>query len=480
MTSRITLNVWVSDLTFPGYMDRWMKLAAAFEQAHPGYEVAIRGLGFFTGPQEIAEAIAEGNGPAIAEYYFYMAPVARDTLTPDGRPQYTSIERAIGGRTEILGEPVVIDDIIHGMREYYTYGGDLTSMPSIGTTSLLYANTKLLEAAGVTEMPATWDEVEAACAAVAGLRGGPRHAITWSNHGMFFQQAIAAQGGLLCDNDNGRAGRATAVDLASREMLAWATWWRDLHRAGHYVYTGKIPDWEGNFRLFAQQEVALRISSSNDVNYMAQAAKAGGFGVAASRFPYNGRVPYAGNTIAGTSLWLAGGLDEATQDGALAFLQFAHNPRNAAQRHKETSFLPVTQASCDLLAAEGWFGEHPYHKAACDQLGQYPAQDAPGAVPGATAGAAQGPPPSRGALFGDFAGNQDVMTRAMGDVLTSGADPAQRFAEATIEAQALLDDYDAGCAGTGPRSRSSLRVEFFKDVEAYSGADLENVVKLES
>ncbi len=474
MTSRITLNVWVSDLTFPGYMDRWMKLAAAFEKAHPDYHVEIKGLGFFTGPAEIAEAVAAGHGPAVAEYYFYMAPVARDTLAPDGRPQYTSIERAIGGRTEILGEPVVIDDVISGMREYYTYGGDLTSMPSIGTTSLLYANTALLEAAGVQEMPGTWDEVEAACELVAGQRGGPAHAITWSNHGMFFQQAIAAQGGLLCDNDNGRSGRAAAVDLASEQVLAWASWWRRLHRAGHYAYTGKIPDWEGNFRLFAEQQVALRISSSNDVNYMAQAANAGGFGVVASRFPYNGRVPYAGNTIAGTSLWLAGGLDEATQDGALAFLQFAHNPRNAADRHKETSFLPVTQASYDLLAAEGWFAQHPYHKAACDQLSQYPGQDAPGAE------GTHGPPPSRGALFGDFAGNQDVMTRAMGEVLTAGADPAARFAEATIEAQLLLDDYYADCAGTGPRSLSSLRVEYFKDVESYSGADLENVVQLKS
>jgi sn-glycerol 3-phosphate transport system substrate-binding protein len=470
MSTRTTLEVWVSDLTFPGYMDRWMKLGAAFEDAHADYEVRIRGLGFFTGPQEIAEAVAAGRPPAIAEYYFYMAPVARDTLTPDGGPQYTSVEKAIGGRSEVLGEPVVIDDVIPAMRDYYTYRGDLTSMPSIGTTSLIYANTALLEAAGIGQMPETWDELEAACEAVAGLRGGPRHAVTWANHGMFFQQAIASQGGLLCDNDNGRAGRATTVDLASPQMLAWATWWQRLHRNGHYRYTGKIPDWEGNFRIFADGEAALRISSSNDVNYMAQAAKAGGFGVRAGRFPYNSQVPYAGNTIAGTSLWLSGGLDEATRDGALAFLQFVHNPRNAADRHRATSFLPVTQASYDLLKEEGWFREHPYHQAACDQLSRYPGEDR----------RASGAPPVRGALFGDFAGNQDVMTRAMGDVLARGADPATRFAEATAEAQALLANYDADCAGTGPHSPESLRVEYFRGVEAYSGADLENVVQLNS
>lgn len=461
MSTRTTLNVWVSDLTFPGYMDRWMKLGAAFEEAHPGCEVKIKGIGFFTGPTELAETIADGHPPAIAEYYFYMAPVARDTLAPDGTPQYTSLEQAIADRSEILGEPVVIDDIHPAMRDYYTYQGNLTSMPSICTTSLIYGNTALLEAAGITRMPQTWDEVEAACVTLSGRSGLP-NAITWANHGMWYQQAIASQGGLLCDKDNGRSGRPTTVHLASGQMLAWVNWWRDLHRNGHFKYTGKIPDWEGTFRLFAEQQVALRISSSNDVNYMAQAAKAGGFGVEAGRFPYNSRVAYGGNTIAGTSLWLSAGLDEATCDHALAFLMFAHNPRNAAERHKATSFLPVTQASYDLLAEEGWFDKHPYHKGAYDQLSDYPAGQGNG-----------GTPPCRGALFGDFAGNQDVMTRAMGDVLLEGVDPDARFRAATVEAQRLLDDYYLG-------NPAGLRVEYFKGTEAYSGADLENVVQLDS
>jgi sn-glycerol 3-phosphate transport system substrate-binding protein len=33
------------------------------------------------------------------------------------------------------------------------------------------------------------------------------------------------------------------------------------------------------------------------------------------------------------------------------------------------------------------------------------------------------------------------MTHAMHDVLTEGADPGQRFARATVDAQRLLDEY---------------------------------------
>jgi sn-glycerol 3-phosphate transport system substrate-binding protein len=468
MKSRTVLDIWVPDLTFPGYMDWWSKQGKEFGRLHPEYQVEIKGLPFFTAPHEVSEAIAAGRGPAVAEYYFYTSQIARDARTLEGEARYKSVEKAIGGRTEILGEPVVTGDIIPAMRDYYTYQGDLTSMPSVGTTSVLYANTDILKAAGISRLPRTWAEVEQACEAVAALEDGPEQAITWSNHGMFFQQALASQGGLLTDHRNGRDGRAENIDLASPEMLAWATWWKRLQENGHYRYTGKIPDWQGTFEAFAEHRVAMRISSTNDVNYMVQAAKGAGFGIEVGPFPHNGDVPYAGNAIAGSSFWLADGLDRVTEDGALAFLQFIHNPRNAADRHKDNSFLPLTHSAVELLESEGWFDAHPYHRVGSDQLASYPDKST-----------SDGAPPSEGALFGDFARVQDIMTRALGDVLLRDADPATRLAEATAEAQNLLDTYNSACLDGEPTSAESKRVEFFTDAETYSGADLENVVRLE-
>ena len=467
MNNKVVLDVWVSDLTFPGYMDRWAKLAAEFEELHPDYEVKLRGLAFFTGPQEIATGIAEGNGPAIAEYYSYMSPTARDTRNPDGTLRYKSVEQAIGDRTEILGEPVVVDDIISTMRHYYTYQDDLTSMPSMGTTSLLFANKNILERAGITKVPTTWDEVTAACEVIAAMEDGPTNGITWSNHGTFIQQAIASQGGHLVDNEDGRAGPATTVDLATKEMLAFVGWWRQLHEDGHYHYTGDIPGWEGTFRAFAEQNVAFRISSSNDVNYMASAAENAGFELVVGPFPYNSQVPYVGNAIAGTSLWLADGLEPAVEDGALAFLQFIHNPRNAADRHKFNSFLPLTHACITVLEDEGWFSEYPFHQVATVHLATYP--DRPGSTEA---------PPSNVPVVGDYAGLQDVLTSAIGDVLTNGADPIERLTQATEQSQGLLDAYRADAADGGPTNQTSLRVEYYTDAKPYSGADLENVVKL--
>lgn len=461
MKSKAVIDVWVCDLTFPGYMDRLFKLGEEFENAHPGYRIDIQGFDFRELPRKIAEAARQDRAPAVAEYYMSATQTARDMLGRNGRPLFASVAQAIGGRTEILGEPVVTGDIIPAVRAYYTYDGELTSMPSVVTTAVLYANTTAIQAAGVPGMPRTWDEVEAACAAVAAARAskgdGPSHAITWANHGMFFQQGVGIQGGQFVSSGNPGFQRITSVDVASAEMLTWVKWWQRLHRAGHYLYTGKIPDWAGNLNVFANQQVALRISSSNDVNYMVRAAENSGFGIEVSPFPRTGQVANAGHAMAGTSFWLADGLDDDTKDGALAFLQYLHNPRNAADRHKANSFVPLTTASFELLERAGWFDEHPYHRVASDQL-----ETANGALPSFP--------------FGDFSGAQDVMTRGMADVLLRDADPGERFAQVAAQTQKLLDEYLADCAGTGPKSPNSLRVEFFADAEEYTSAELENVV----
>jgi sn-glycerol 3-phosphate transport system substrate-binding protein len=210
-------------------------------------------------------------------------------------------------------------DVLERAKAYYTIDGDLSSVPRNTSTVLLYSNMDALRAAGLDEPPQTWAGGEAT--------GLP---ITWPNFGWFFQQAVAQQGGLLADHDNGRSGRAEKVDLASPEMLAFVTWWRDLHQAGRYHYTGKLMDWYGCHDAFTSGAVPMLLSSSVEAGPIVEAAD---FEVRVSRMPYDDRVPYAGNLVAGESLWLRAGLDDATRDGALALMQFLTSPRNATCIH---------------------------------------------------------------------------------------------------------------------------------------------------
>jgi sn-glycerol 3-phosphate transport system substrate-binding protein len=415
--------------------------ASAFNEAHPEYLVEVTSYDFHTIPAIVTRAAEQGAPPDVAELYCSITRPALDILGRDGSPLFTPVERAIAGRAEILGEPVVLGDMVPAARDYFRYDGELASMPRIASTAVLYANMSILAKAGIAEPPRTWREVTAACRAVANLSGGPAHGITWPNCYWWFLQSVAQQGGLIADRDNGRCGRAEEVSLASSEMMAFVAWWQRLHRDGYYLYTGKTWDFDGSFAAFENQQVALAVSSSVDAVHMKNRGKRQGFPVKVSRMPYNDEVALAGNMMGGSSLWLAAGLSTAKQDGALAFMQHLLRPPNAAAMAKLHHRIPITRGAAEVLDREGWFHRNPNLRVASDQLGE-----------------ADGSPAALGPLLGGCAGIAGEITGAMHDVLVGDAEPVSRFTRASERAQQILDAYNAYCAGPPRRTPRDLAI----------------------
>jgi sn-glycerol 3-phosphate transport system substrate-binding protein len=435
---KIGISVWLSDpasYKMADQPDIAVIAASEFNEAHPEYLVEIKAHDFRTMPAIVAEAAEKGTPPDVAEFHFTMTRTMIDALGSDGAPLFAPIDRAIAGRTEILGEPVVLDSMLPAARDYFRYAGELTSIPRTASTLVLYANMTILNRAGVAEPPRTWREVEAACEAVAELSDGPSHRIAWPNCYWFFLQSVAQQGGLIADHDNGRSARPEKVDFASDEMMAYVEWWQRLHRNGHYLYTGVPVDFLGCFEAFENQQVALLITSSVDATHLMQRGERHGFTVKASRMPYNDEVRYAGNSMGGFSLWLASGLSKEKQDGALAFMQYLNNPRNAAEWAKLHWRIPITKPSIEVLGGEDWFARNPNLRPASDQ-----------------ADASDCSPASLGPLMGDHAAIVGELTAAMHDVLLNDAEPTARFASASKEAQQTLEAYNSYCDGPPRRT----------------------------
>jgi sn-glycerol 3-phosphate transport system substrate-binding protein len=445
-TPKIGIRVWLSDHRSPfhkslGAPEIAESVAFEFNQAHPDYLVDIESRHFHTLPGEVLRAAEQGDPPDIAEFDFTATRAALDAIGHDGTPLFTPIEQAIAGRTEILGEPVVLGDMLPAARDYFRYAGDVVAIPRSATTVVLYANMNILAKAGVTEPPRTWREVTSACRAIANLRGGPAYGITWPNDQWLFMQSVAQQGGLIVDRDNGRSGRPEKIDIASSEMLAYVTWWQRLHQQGHYLYTGKIQDFGGCAAAFEDQQVALVLSSSADVTRLMQNGERQGFNVQASRMPYNDEVQLAGNSVGDHPLWLAAGLSQAKQDGALAFIQRLINPQYAAVWAKLQTRIPITRAGAAVLDREGWFRRNPDFCVASDQLD-----------------AADGSPAALGPLLGGYGGIADEITGAMHNILTGESTVVAGFTSANARAQEILDAYNSYCAGPPRRSPRDLSV----------------------
>lgn len=447
-TSPTTIEVWLSDSpklqetgehTLPGFGDPIVEAAKSFNVAHPEYEVHIRKIDFRKLPEQVAAAVSAGAPPAIAEYTYSSTQAALDTRAADGSPLFVPVQRALRGRSHILGEPVVLEDLLPNVRNYYTVGGELVSMPSTVTTNVLFANKDFLAQAGITAMPATRQNLEEACAAIESLDRGPTHGISWPNYGWLFHMEIAAQGGLLCNNDNGRSGHATQVWLDSAEMLNYVAWWQDMHRSGHYYYTGETCDYFAAMEAFASRDVGFVVSSSAVGRLMTDMAADCGFEVMIGPLPRLEASSSPGGPLGGQSFFLAAGLSPTEEDGALAFLQHQLNPQHAVARMGDRS-LPVTWQAYRRLSQDDWVEPYRGFRIAAQQVMS-----------------AQSSPSSAGPVIGNLHGINTALTEAMQDVLLLDADLQGRLSAATVEAQRLLDRHNDAALANPPTTPPVLR-----------------------
>jgi sn-glycerol 3-phosphate transport system substrate-binding protein len=416
--SATDIRVWIA---FTDTRLDWARqVAADFNAMNPDYNVIVDGYANY---EEILDAtvlaLEQGNPPAVVQWFEVGTQFARDS------GYFKAIEEAIAGRTEIAGVPVNLDDFITPVRSYYTLDGQFTSMPWNSSSPILYSNTAMLAAAGIETPPATWQEVEAACATIMALPEAPQGCITWPNHGWFFEQWVAQQDGAFANNDNGRAERATEIVLNSDAGLAVANWWQGMYNQGFYIYSGVQRDWTATEQAIQTGSTAMIITSSADAANITNAAGENGIEIVTSRMPYNGETGWTGNLIGGASLWLVGGLDTVVEDGALGFMLYLNSAENAADWHRVTGYLPITYGAVEVLEAEGWFETNPNFRTAFDQINDSTVTIA-----------------TSGALLGTFRETRDIVTQTMEDLMLAGGDAAEAMAAASEAANALLAEYN--------------------------------------
>ncbi|MFZ4816313.1 MAG: extracellular solute-binding protein [Phototrophicaceae bacterium] len=418
------IRVWIA---FADYRLDWAReKAAAFNEQFPQYNVVIEGYDNYEVIfSSAALAFEEGTPPAIVQYFEAATQDARDAKSADGTPWFKPVQEALGEDGEVNGLVANFDDIVPAVRDYYTFDGVFNSMPWNTSSAIMFSNQNMLDAAGITEIPDTWQEIEAACAIIMALENAPANCITWPNHGWFFEQSVAQQGADLVNNANGRDARATETFIASDAAVSYVSWWKGMQDAGYYIYTGSQRDWTGTYNAFTAQQVAFLVYSSSDTTAITNDAVANDFVATASFMPHNGEVDYAGNLIGGATLWLTNGLDATTEEGALTFLVWFTNTENAADWHKVTGYVPVRTSSVELLEAEGWYAENPNSLVASAQLA-----------------AAQPMSATAGAIVGSFPSIRNEVTAAIEDILVNGTDVATALDGAQTRSNALLEEYN--------------------------------------
>jgi len=316
-------------------------------------------------------------------------------------------------------------DYISPVLNYYTINGKVNSIPFNSSSPVLYINTDKLVQAGYPAdyVPETFADM-IRVVETARARGVKDANISFALHAWYFEQWMSEQGAMLMNNGNGRAGRATEVNLTSPEAITIGNFIAELGKKGLYSYTGKFEDWDGSDAIFTGNKALFHITSTADLGNIARAVE-GKFILGVGKLPIPAGSVRNGTVIGGGSVWVAKNHPADELEAARDFVLYMTNTENMVSWHKLTGYYPVRNSSVDALKAEGWFSSDAKQLVAFNQLLTTIPNNA-----------------TAGALAGTLLDNRTIIEQAMQKIL-QGTDVKAALTEAKKQADAKLKEYNA-------------------------------------
>ncbi len=406
----IEITFWhaLGDATRSGWIQEKVD---AFNASQTKYHVTQEAKGSYRDTLQAAVlADKQGNAPSLVHVFEVGSQLAFDT----------GIFMPVGN----IGS-FDTSDYIKPVLNYYTIKGTVNSIPFNSSSPILYINVDKLVAAGYRSdyVPETFEDmIEVIETARAKKVAGAN--ISFALHGWYFEQWMAEQGAVLLNNDNGRASRATGVNLTSPAAVAIGNFFSTLGKKNLYSYTGRFEDWDGSDAIFTGNKAIFHITSTADLGNISKAVEKS-FTLGVGKLPIPSGAKRNGTVIGGGSIWVTKNHSAQELEGARDFALFLTNTDNMVSWHKLTGYYPVRNSSVDKLTEEGWFESDAKQLVAFNQLLTTTANSA-----------------TAGALGGTLLDNRTIIEQAMQKILQGGNVQAV-LSEAKVIADAKLKEYNA-------------------------------------
>jgi sn-glycerol 3-phosphate transport system substrate-binding protein len=326
-----------------------------------------------------------------------------------------------------------LSDFDPKVTRFYTLDGRLWAMPISISVPLLYYNKVAFREVGLDPEKPPKDLEE--------LKEVSRKFVKRDSHGnlmragisldilpWYLEVALAEHGELYLNNDNGRAGRATEVAFNGATGQALFQWWHDTIKEGLGVDVGRNPTGADNLLAIASGQVAMTRSGSQALRSVVEVLEGGlaqtdvEMGVAAVP-----GVP-GGTGASGTysrGLWFAKDRPEAEQEAGWKFVKWLLEPEQQAEWFAGTGYLPVTNSSYDLPAAQQAMEQYPQFQIAVDLFRSSKATTA-----------------TVGPLLGPFNAVRDEVVRGLEETVVNDKDPIEALNDAAEEANKVIEDYN--------------------------------------
>lgn len=313
-----------------------------------------------------------------------------------------------------------IEDYIPGVRYFYADSdGKMIGLPFNSSTPLLYYNKDIFAKAGIDAPPKTWEEFEAIAPK---LKEAGFTALAQSHSPWIFSENFHSRHNIqLATGNNGYDSTDVKVLYNNDHMkMHWGKVkeWLD---AGYYGFYGRA--WGDNADAFVQQEVAMWLGSSGSFGGLTKSAE---FEFGTTFLPYWESIikEPKGTFIGGAALFAMAGHEDEEYDAIADFFDYMTSPENQVFWHKETGYVPITQAAYDVAKEEGYYESTPDAEIGILQLSQ----------PGGEW--------TKGYRLGYYVQIRDVMYKHYDDIFSGAASVDDAFAAMEKESNALLERFN--------------------------------------
>ena len=303
----------------------------------------------------VTSAIGAGEAPELAQIVDLGSRLAIDSGA------FVPMEEALPS------DRIDWSDFQDPVIEYYSFDDTVYSMPFNSSNPIFYYNKDMFEEAGLDpeSPPSTLAGVREASETVVD-RGVAEQGITFANVSWFPEQWFAQANVPLVNEQNGRSGDPTEINLDTRTADRVFSWWADMHADGLYNHAG-VGGWGAAQQAFLNKQTAMWISSTAGVASATAGAKENNFELGTGYYPTPGDTR-TGVVIGGASLWMTRGLSDVKKQGLTDFLLWLAEAKQQAFWHQNTGYFPVSDSAVAYLEEDGWFRENPNFQTAFDQL----------------------------------------------------------------------------------------------------------------
>jgi len=340
-------------------MDRFV----ADFNAGPGAAAGIEVEAVYQGAY--ADATAKLNSVLSAGNTAELPDVMQMDAT--GKVNYASADVAYTVDKANAEFPTDLRAILPAALGNWNYAGVQLGLPFATSTTIMYYNKTLLDAAGVAA-PETFADIIAVAAALPETNADGAALVPYAAvpNTPSLANWLGQLGSYVVNNRNGSEGTATALDcIENGALAAFLTAWKSMYDAGALANDAGSRD-----AFVAGQQAIVTDSSSNVTSLLGKIN--GAFEMGVAMYPKVNAEASFGATVSGSCLVMFDKTD-AVKEASWIFVRYMTGADVQADFACGTGYIPSNTAALETEAYKALVEQNPLYKVGLNQLLETPA-----------------------------------------------------------------------------------------------------------